>query len=89
MLKKTALRETFHEDGFFVVPRFKAAIYVKLVLLESIDIFQVMPVTKDQLEICTMCIVTVRSVLHEIRRDFSCSTLELLANLFTVLFSSK
>ena len=70
MLKKTTSKETFDEDGFFVVPRFKAAMYVKLVLLESCDIFEVMPVTKDQLQICTMCIVTVRSGLHEIRCSF-------------------
>ena len=70
MLKKTALRETLDEDGLFVVPRFKAATCVKLVLLEGCDIFQVMPVTKDQLQICTMCIVTVKSGLNGIRCSF-------------------
>jgi len=70
VLKKTALRETLDEDGLFVVPRFKAATCVKLILLEGCDIFQVMPVTKDQLQICTMCFVTVRSGLHERRWSF-------------------
>ena len=75
MLKKTALRERFDEDGLFVVPRFKAAMYVKLVLLEGCDMFQVIPVTKDQLQICTMCIVTVSPDCMKYHVIFSCSTL--------------